>query len=706
MKVSELAKSLKLKTEDLLKTLKELGIDAKSPSSVISKENAQIVKDLSKKKSDKKETAKNADKKSAKKVTAKKAAAEKPESKKTPVVKKPAKVAEESTEKVKADIKQAIPPVEEKKVEEPVKKTITLAGKDVTVKDLSDLLKMRVSDVIKELMKTGIMATINQRIDVNIARKIASVFDYNVLLKTSEAPTMKGLREEKKDEAAKMSTRPPIVVVMGHVDHGKTKLLDAIRKTNVMEKEAGGITQHIGAYQVEVHGKKVTFLDTPGHEAFTALRARGAKVTDIAVLVVAADDGVKPQTIEAIDHAKAAGVPIIVAINKIDKPDANIDKTKQQLSEQGLLAEDWGGSTVTVPISAKAGKNINELLEMILLVAELQELKANPLRHASGIIIEAKLDKGKGPVATVLIGNGTLKVGDSFYVGSVFGKVRALINDKGERINAAPPSTPVEVLGATEVPQPGEVFRVHEERIAKKLAESRKFELQKEKIIKGKIVSLEDFSKSVKEGKRKDLNIILKADVGGSLEALRKMILPLTTEDIKINIIHSIVGDISEGDIMLAKASSAIVIGFNVGYQGNAKELAEKEGIDSRVYDIIYRINDDLKLAMEGMLETEYEEMKVGQAVVKSTFKYSKLGVIAGCFVEDGKMIRNANMKVIRDGKIIYTGKLESLKRFKEDAKEVEKGFECGIAIKGHSDFKEGDIIEVFELRAKPRKKI
>ena len=442
---------------------------------------------------------------------------------------------------------------------------------DITVKDLSEGLGVKVGEVIKALMKLGAMATINQRLDINIAGEVAKGFNAVVVSEEKKAEE-KGHVSEQKEEAAHLVTRPPIVVVMGHVDHGKTKLLDAIRKTNVIDTEAGGITQHIGAYQVEVKGKKVTFLDTPGHEAFTALRSRGAKVTDIAVLVVAADDGVMPQTIEAIDHAKAAGVPIIVALNKIDKPEANPEKVKKQLMEYDLTPEEWGGKTVTVPVSAKQGKGIDELLEMILLTADILELKANPQRQASGIVIEAKLDKGRGPVATVLIGNGTLRVGDNFYAGGVSGKVRALMNDKGERIANAPPSMPVEVLGAESVPVPGEVFRVaHDEQTARKLADKKRIELESERLQKGKVFSLADFSRSVKEGLRKDLNIILKADVQGSLEAIKGMLANLSTADVRVNIIHSGAGNISESDVMLALASKAIVVGFNVTYGGGAE---------------------------------------------------------------------------------------------------------------------------------------
>jgi translation initiation factor IF-2 len=492
---------------------------------------------------------------------------------------------------------------------------------------------------------------------------------------------------------------------MGHVDHGKTKLLDAIRKTNVIATEHGGITQHIGAYQVEVKGKKVTFLDTPGHEAFTALRSRGAKVADIAVLVVAAEDGIMPQTVEAINHAKAAGVPIIVAINKIDKPEADIERVKKQLTEHELVAEEWGGKTVIVPISAKQGTGIDELLDMILLTADIQELKANPARSATGIVIEAKLDKGRGPVQTVLIGNGTLEIGDTFYVGGVSGKVRALIDDKGKNIKKALPSQPVEVLGAESVPVPGEVFRVvHDDQTARKLSEKKRFEIEQAKQLKGKVLSLEDFSRTVKEGVRKDLSIILKADVQGSIEAIKNLLQNLTTSDVRVNMIHSGAGSISESDVMLAVASKAIVIGFNVSYEGGAKLLADDKGVDTRIYNIIYQIADDVKLAMTGLLEPVKEEVVLGHATVKAIFKYSKVGVIAGCIVRDGKMLRGTHIRILREEKKLYEGKLDSLKRFKEDAKEVLTGFECGISVSGFNDFAEGDTIECFEIRTAARK--
>lgn len=669
IKVAKLAEDLSVDPKDLLKTLKDLGVAAKTSASMISEEDAKAVEELLAK------------------------------------AKKPIEVEEVKVEGEKGkDLpagkagKEEAPAVE---IKIPPKKSITIIG-DINVKDLAEKLEVKPGNVIKELMRLGILATINQRIDVNVAREVAKVFDVEIIAKLKEQAEA---AVAQKEEAAHLVHRPPIVVVMGHVDHGKTKLLDAIRKTNVIATEHGGITQHIGAYQVEVKGKKVTFLDTPGHEAFTALRSRGAKVTDIAVLVVAAEDGIMPQTVEAINHAKAAGVPIIVAINKIDKPEADPERVKKQLTEYELVPEEWGGKTVVVPISAKQGTGIDELLDMILLTADIQELKANPARSATGIVIEAKIDKGRGPVATVLIGNGTLKIGDTFYVGGVSGKVRALIDDKGNNIKKAFPSQPVEVLGAESVPVPGEVFRVvHDDQTARKLSEKKRLEIEKAKQIKGKVISLEDFSRTVKEGVRKDLNIILKADVQGSLEAIKNLLQNLTTSDVRVNMIHSGAGSISESDVMLAVASKAIVIGFNVSYEGGAKLLADDKGVDTRIYNIIYQIADDVKLAMTGLLEPVKEEVVLGHAAVKAIFKYSKVGVIAGCVVKDGKMLRGAYMRVLREAKKLYEGKLESLKRFKEDAKEVLTGFECGISVSGFNDFAEGDTIECFEIRTAARK--
>jgi translation initiation factor IF-2 len=667
IKVSKLAEDLKVEPKDLLKILKDLGVAAKTSASIISEEDTKAVEELllkGKKEEPKKEELKELE------------------------------VKEVGTVKEK----EAAPPPE---VKVPPKKSITIFG-DINVKELSEKLFLKPSNVIKELMRLGIMATINQRIDINIAREVAKIFDFEVISRVREEGAAAAVQ---KDEAVHLMPRPPIVVVMGHVDHGKTKLLDAIRKTDVMATEAGGITQHIGAYQVVVKGKKVTFLDTPGHEAFTALRARGAKVTDIAVLVVAADDGIMPQTIEAINHAKAAKVPIIVAINKIDKPEADVERVKKQLTEHELVPEEWGGKTVVVPISAKQGTGIDELLDMILLTAEILELKANPARAGSGIVIEAKLDKGRGPVATVLIGNGKLEIGDTFYAGGVSGKVRALIDDKGKNIKKALPSQPVEVLGAESVPVPGEPFRVvHDDQTARKLSEKKRLEIEQAKQMRGKVLSLEDFSRTVKEGIRKDLNIILKADVQGSIEAIKNLLQNLSTSDVRVNIIHSNAGGVSESDVMLALASKAIIIGFNVSYEGRAKLLADDEGVDTRIYNIIYQIADDVKAAMNGMLEPVKEEVILGHASVKALFKYSKVGVIAGCIVKDGKMQRGAFIRILREGKKIYEGRLESLKRFKEDAKEVLTGFECGISVPAYADFAEGDIIECFEIRTTARK--
>jgi translation initiation factor IF-2 len=662
IKVSKLAEDLKLDPKDLLKTLKELGVAAKTTASVISEEDAKAAEgSLSKGKKEEKKTVD------------------------VPVEKAPEPVKEETPVEVKA----------------PPKKTISIIG-DINVKELSEMLQVKASDVIKELMRMGILATINQRVDVNVAREVAKVFNIDVLAKLKEAGPAAAVQKE---EAAHLVHRPPIVVVMGHVDHGKTKLLDAIRKTNVMATEAGGITQHIGAYQVEVKGKKVSFLDTPGHEAFTALRSRGAKVTDIAVLVVAADDGIMPQTVEAINHAKAAGVPIIIAINKIDKPEANVERVKKQLTEYDLTPEEWGGKTVVVPISAKQGTGIDELLDMILLTAEILELKANPSRSASGIVIEAKLDKGRGPVATVLIGNGTLKIGDTFYVGGVSGKVRALIDDKGKNIKKALPSQPVEVLGAETVPVPGELFRVvRDDQTARKLSEKKRLEIEQAKQLRGKVLTLEDFSRAVKEGVRKDLNIILKADVQGSVEAIKTLLQNLTTPDVRVNIIHSGAGAVSESDVLLALTTKGIIIGFNVPFEGGAKLLADDKGVDARIYSIIYQIADDVKAAMTGLLEPVKEEVVLGHATVKALFKYSKVGVIAGCIVNDGKMQRGANIRVWREGKKIFEGRLDALKRFKEDAKEVQAGYECGISVSGFSDFADGDTIDCFEIRTSARK--
>lgn len=714
IKVGVLAKELNKTAKELLSMLKDLGISAKTSASSIDSESAKIVKDLvlSPKAPQKTVSAKKEDPKKTKEV---KLTEEKPRLAETKPKEVKTKIEEPRhvEEKPKVEEKPAAPqpivqapPVQPAPATAPQKvlKEIKIQAEGIILKDFADLLNLKTSEIIKELMRKGILATLNQKISSDIAKEIGEKFAFSVVIDVpppasdTEEIIQNLIKEDEKD----LKHRPPVVAVMGHVDHGKTKLLDAIRSTKVAESEAGGITQHIGAYQVQVKGKKITFLDTPGHEAFTALRARGAKSTDIAVLVVAADDGVMPQTIEAIDHAKAAGVPIIVAINKIDKPDANPDRVKQQLSEHGLQPEDWGGSTVTVPISAKQRTGIDDLLEMILLVADMQDLRANPNAPAFGIVVESKLDKGRGPVSSILIKNGTLYIGDHFVIGYTYGKIRALISDKGERIKKAPPSTPVEILGANDVPPPGELLYVTKsDKEAKDLAEKNR--LLKDKASGRHRVTLEDYSKDVEKGEKQDLNLILKADVQGSLEALVSSLREINVEDNKVNIVHSGVGNIAESDVLLAEASNAILIGFSVEISPRAKEIAETENVNIKEYNIIYKLLDDVKLAMEGMLKPEYEEVVIGTAEVRQTFKFSKVGVIAGCFILSGKMIRGSGLRIFRGEEKVYEGKLESLKRFKEDVREVSEGYECGIAIVGYEDFKPGDKVEAFEVREKKR---
>lgn len=566
----------------------------------------------------------------------------------------------------------------------------------ITVQDLASLMSRKSSELIMKLMGLGVMATINQEIDAETAVIIGQEFGVEVEVKV-EKPA--GVVEEIEDAPESLRSRPPVVTVMGHVDHGKTSLLDAIRATNVTAREAGGITQHIGAYQVEIKGQKITFLDTPGHEAFTAMRARGAQVTDIAILVVAADDGVMPQTIEAINHAKAAGVPIIVAINKIDKENANPDRVKQELTEYALVAEEWGGETIMCPVSAKAKQNIEGLLEMILLVSEVQEFKANPDRKAAGTVVEAQLDKGRGPVATVLVQKGTLSIGDILVAGTAVGKVRAMVDDKGRRLKKAGPSMPVEVLGLSEVPMAGDTFNaIEDEKTAKAVISYRQDEKKAEEAKRNVKVSLNDLFERIKEGQVKELNVIIKADVQGSIEALRQSLERLSTAEVRVNPIHGGVGAITETDVMLAAASNAIIIGFNVRPDANTKSTAERQGVDIRLYRVIYDAIEDVKAAMSGLLDPDFVENVLGRAEVRATFKVPKAGTIAGCFVTEGKITRSAEVRVIRDGVVILEGKLESLKRFKDDVKEVMTGFECGIGIEKFNDVKEGDIIEAFVM--------
>jgi translation initiation factor IF-2 len=599
-------------------------------------------------------------------------------------------------EKVK---KEELPPPP---ITAPRKKSIKLE-EGTTVKEFAELIGQKVSEVIKKFMELGYMPTINQPIDPDAAILIAE--SYGIKVEFAKVEDIE-LLEEPEDSPDKLKPRPPIVTVMGHVDHGKTSLLDAIRKTKVTEEEAGGITQHIGAYKVTLQGKDITFLDTPGHEAFTALRARGAKVTDIVVLVVAADDGVMPQTIEAINHAKAAGVPIVVAVNKIDKPEANPQRVRTQLSDYGVMPEEWGGQNIFVDISAKKRIGIENLLEMILLQAEIMELKANPDKPARGTIIESRLDKGRGPVATVIVQSGTLHVGDAFVAGTTYGKVRALVDDTGKRINSAPPSTPVEIVGFEEVPSAGDTFVVVEdEKVARQISNLRAQKKRLAEMQKAQKITLQDLYEKIKEGAIKELNLIIKGDVQGSIEALRKAVEDITHPGVKVKVIHAAVGGITESDINLASTANAIIIGFNVRPQVKAQELAEHLGVDIRLYSIIYDVIEDVKKALAGMLQPEIKEKVLGRAEVRAVFKVSKVGTIAGCYVLNGIISRASDgIRVIRDNIVVYEGKISSLKRFKEDVREVQAGYECGLTIENFNDIKEGDILENYILEKIPVK--
>jgi translation initiation factor IF-2 len=588
---------------------------------------------------------------------------------------------------------QPVQPQIKKQKELPAKITFS---ESLTVAELGKKLHREPSEIIKKLFLLGVMATINQELDKDAIELIAG--EYGVEVEEEIKIDTTDLEVYfTDDEGAELIERPSVVTIMGHVDHGKTTTLDSIRHTKVTAGEAGGITQHIGAYQIEENGKKITFLDTPGHAAFTTMRARGAKITDITILVVAADDGVMPQTVEAINHAKAAEVPIIVAVNKMDKPAANPDRVMQELTEHGLVSEAWGGETIFVPISAKTGEGIESLLEMILLVSEVEEYKANPNRKAVGTVIEARLDKGRGTVATLLVQNGTLKIGDPIVVGSTFGRVRAMVNDLGRRVKEAGPSTPVEITGLNEVPQAGDRFVVFDdEKTARQVGEARASSaLQAQRSEKTR-VSLDNLFEHMKQGEMKDLNLIIKADVQGSAEAVAASLNKLDVEGVNVKIIHTAVGAINESDITLAAASNAIVIGFNVRPDNNAKRAAEAEKVDIRLHRIIYKVIEEIEAAMKGMLDPEFEEKIIGQAEVRQTFKVSKVGTIAGSYVTDGKITRDSGIRLIRDGVVIFEGELDDLKRFKDDVKEVSQGYECGITIKNYNDVKENDIIEAY----------
>lgn len=576
-----------------------------------------------------------------------------------------------------------------------VRPTYVEIGESINVQEFSKLIKREVNEVIKALFMLGVMVTINQDIDFDTAQLIGDNFGVEVGQKAPEEDPTE--IPEVDDPPEKRVPRPPVITVMGHVDHGKTSLLDAIRKTNVTSREAGGITQHIGAYKVNYQGKQIVFLDTPGHEAFTAMRARGAQVTDVAILVVAADDGVMPQTIEAINHAKAANVPIIVAINKIDRPGANPDHVKQQLAEHELIPEDWGGDTIMVPVSAHQKTGISDLLEMILLVAEMQELKANPNLPAHGTIIEAQLDKGRGPVATVLVQRGTLHIGDTIIAGTSYGKVRAMINDRGEKVKKALPSTPVEVLGLNDVPAAGDILDSTDEKTARGVAEKRIAKKKEEEIKLNSKVSLDDLFQRIKEGEIKELNIVVKADVQGTIEALKASLEKIKNDEVKVAVVHAGVGAITESDVMLASAANALIIGFNVRPDANARKAAETEKVDVRTYRVIYDALNDVEAAIKGMLAPKFKEVIQGRVEIRQLITISKLK-IAGCYVVEGKVTNSSKVRVVRDGIVVHEGVIESLRRFKDDVKEVAQGFECGITLEKFSDLKEGDIFEVYDM--------
>jgi len=675
IRVYELAKELNISSKELITLLEEeFSVEVKNHMSAIEDEDADLIKELL---SGKEKSEKTKEEDDEIETTGKNQIKESTNNKKS-------NKREDKNEKVSTENAEDMA-------------IITMTSDTITVKEISDKLEKSYAEVIKELMLIGVMASVNQEINFEMAEKLAAKFDTEILKEDEDED--EDLEDILKDneEGEHLQKRSPIITVMGHVDHGKTSLLDAIRKSKVTSTEAGGITQHIGAYTVELNGEAITFLDTPGHAAFTAMRARGAQVTDIVILVVAADDGIMPQTQEAISHCKAANVPLIVAINKIDRPGANIDKVKQELTEYGLVAEDWGGDTICVPVSAHTKEGIDDLLEMILLSSEILELKANPNRKAKGTVVEAKLDKGRGPVATLLIQNGTLRVGDSIVVGSTYGRIRAMFNDKGKNIKSAGPSTPVEILGLSEVPEAGDKFyQVKDEKTARGIADKRKEKIRDEYLQSTHKVSLEDLYNQIQEGTVKELGLIVKADVQGSVEALKQSLEKLSTEEVKVRVIHGGVGAINETDVTLATASNGIILGFNVRPDNNATIASERDGVDIKTYRVIYDAIEDIKSAMLGMLEPEFKEVVIGTAEVRQVYKISSVGTIAGAYVQTGKLARNAGARVIRDGIVIFESELGSLKRFKDDAKEVAQGYECGLSIEKFNDIKEGDIIECF----------
>ena len=685
IRVHELAKELNIESKDLITILmEEFNIEAKNHMSTIEDEDAILIKEL---------LAGRAETEVSKSIV---------DVYEDELAEQLNNVSKKKKKTRREEEEEALKIEAEKSMEDA---QIIEIGESITVKELAEKLDKPTNDVIRTLIFSGVMAGVNQEVDFETAKKVCA--EYEVIVEKKEESQELEVLEIEEDDEENLQKRPPIVTVMGHVDHGKTSLLDCIRKAKVTDSEAGGITQHIGAYTITLNGEEITFLDTPGHEAFTAMRARGAQITDIVILVVAADDGIMPQTKEAIDHCKAAGVPIVVAINKIDKPGANIDRVKQELADKGLLTEDWGGDTICVEVSAKQNLNIDKLLEMVLLSAEMLELKANANRRARGTVIEAKLDKGRGSVASLLVQNGTLNVGDSILVGSTYGRIRAMFDDTGKKIKSAGPSIPVEVLGLSDVPEAGDRFnQVKDEKTARNMADTRKDNLKAETLLANHRVSLEDLYNQIKEGSVKEIAIIVKADVQGSIEAIKGALDKLSTDDVKVRVIHGGVGAITETDITLATASNAIVIGFNVRPDNNAALLADRDGVDIKTYRIIYDAIDDVKAAMIGMLDPIYKEVILGSAEIRSIYKISNVGTIAGCYVLNGKLQRNAETRVIRDGIVIFESTLSSLKRFKDDAKEVNAGYECGLTVDKFNNIKEGDIIECFMMEAIKRKEL
>jgi translation initiation factor IF-2 len=706
IRIHELAKELKMNSKDLIAQLHKMGYKVKNHMSTL--DDKEVLKIKEKLQSSDTE-AENKSTQATQQKKTKKPESNKSDYRKRSIIHKEEqrKKKEQNQRKVLAKVAHSAQRSRGKKRRKEMNRNSKVNGEpkkiiienQISVQELANLLYVNGSEVIKKLIELGVMASLNQVIDSDTATLVATEFGVDVEVH-DESQEWETLLEDSPDRPEDLEPKPPVVTVMGHVDHGKTSLLDFIRDTNVTAKEAGGITQHIGAYQIEIKGKKITFLDTPGHEAFTAMRARGAQVTDIAILVVAADDGVMPQTVEAINHAKAANVPIVVAINKIDKPGANPERIKQQLAEHNIVPEEWGGTTVCVPVSAKTGEGMDQLLEMLLLVAEMEELKANPNCPARGIVIEGELDKGRGPVATILIQKGTLEIGDVVLAGTSYGKVRAMLDFKGRRITKATPATPVEILGLSDVPEAGDSFYVlQDEKKARQFVEKRLEKKRQSENITPERVTLEDLFQQIKEGKVKELNLVIKADVQGSVEALIQALAKLHTDEVRINIIHSGVGAITETDVMLASASNALVIGFNVRPDVNAKKAAELEKVEVRLYRVIYEALEDLKAALEGLLEPIYKEVPLGVAEVRDLFHIPKIGVIAGCYVSEGKIIRNSCVRAIRDGVVVYDGTIASLKRFQEDVKEVTQGHECGIGLDKFQDLKIGDILEGYQIK-------